>query len=136
MIFPNGNTPERLQLDKEAANRFITAALAEASRVEKEELARLGISGPTVSSNENWVPRQREPHEQPPQMEGGIHTRFARIYDENDDSSAHEPLEQDMLEVIGDEPPPQHQDRNPQIDQRKRKRSEFDPYSGLNPTLF
>jgi hypothetical protein len=121
-------------LDKEAANRFITSALAEASRAEKEGLTQLGITGPTMASHENWVPRKREPHEQPPQMEGGMHTRFARINDKDVQESLNQDAsDEEMLQVIGDEV----DERNPQVtrmEQRKRKRSEFDPFVGSYST--
>lgn len=86
-----------------------------------------------MSSHENWVPRKRESHEQLPQMEGGMHTRFAHINDDDENDSLNENAsDEEMLRVIGDETG-ESRDRNPQanqVEQRKRKRSEFDAYAG------
>ncbi|PVF99863.1 hypothetical protein CPB86DRAFT_702515 [Serendipita vermifera] len=69
---------QRSQLDKDAANRFIMAALSEAAREEKKELERLGVDPSKVASHSIWKPREREGEEQP-QMDGGMHTRFSHV---------------------------------------------------------
>ena len=113
-----------MQLDKDAANRFIKAALAEANKAEKEEMRHLGIDGPTQSSMSAWVPRERGPDEQQPVMEGGMHTRFAhvqRIQEESDSSSSSEE----------DAPPPKLPiAAQTEETSKKRKRPAMDPFAG------
>jgi hypothetical protein len=114
---------ETMPLDKNAANRFIKAALAEAKRNEDKELKRLGIDGPTNSSHLNWQPRQRGLDEQPAQLEGGVHTRFIRSNDQGSDHS------DSSLSICADELPASVK-RHPTEDEKKRKRPVLDPFTG------
>jgi hypothetical protein len=114
---------ETMQLDKDAANRFIKAALAEATRNEDKELKRLGIDGPTNSSHTNWQPRRRGLEEQPAQPEGGMHTRFMRFNDQESDHS------DSNSSIRGDELPASVK-RLPTEDEKKRKRPVLDPFTG------
>jgi hypothetical protein len=117
-----------MQLDKDAANRFIKAALAEATRNEDKELKRLGIDGPTNSSHMNWQPRQRGEAEQPVQPEGGMNTRFARF---NDNESNHS----DSSSSISGGELSRSVKRISMEDERKRKRPVPDPFTGLYPRI-
>lgn len=62
-----------------------------------------------------------------------MHTRFAHINDDDDQDPLNENAsDEETLRVIGDETG-ESRDRNPQanqVEQRKRKRSEFDAYAG------
>ncbi|KAG8836078.1 hypothetical protein FRC17_010011 [Serendipita sp. 399] len=117
-----------LRLDKEAANRFITAALAGISKSQKEEQVNLGIDGPTQSSHFNWKPRERGPDEQPPQLEGGMHTRFAHIKSvlEEDDSQESSEDEDPPSTVKKTSLPPST------TESKKRKRPDIDPFYGYD----
>jgi hypothetical protein len=114
---------ETMQLDKDAANRFIKAALAEAKRNEDKELKRLSIDGPTNSSHMNWQPRRRGLDEQPAQAEGGMHTRFIRFNDQESDHS-------DSSSSIRGVELPASVKRLPTEDGKKKKRPDLDPFTG------
>ena len=112
-----------MQLDKDAANRFIKAALAEATRNGEKELKRLGIDGPTNSSHATWQPRARGIEEEPPQPEGGIHTRFAQLSGNKESSSS-----ASSSSISGDELPPIKKVWTEE--EKKRKRPVLDPFTG------
>jgi len=106
---------ETLKLDKDAANRFIRAALAEAIHNEDEEIKRPSRDG---STNLSHATRQRNAGEQLARPEGGIHTRS------NDDESSDS---ESSLFPSRDEPPPVT--GNPK-EENKRKRPIIDPFTG------
>ncbi|CAG7851705.1 SubName: Full=Uncharacterized protein {ECO:0000313/EMBL:CCA68740.1} [Serendipita indica DSM 11827] len=118
----------KMQLDKDAANRFIKAALAEASKAEKEEMQRLGIDAPTQSSTTTWVPRERGPEDQQPVMEGGMHTRFAHIQRIQEESGSSSSSEEDA-------PPKRPVASKPEAGNKKRKRFTMDPFTGYTEQL-
>lgn len=112
-----------MQLDKDAANRFIKAALAEATRDGEKELRRLGIDGPTNASQTTWQPRQRSVDEQRLQSEGGMHTRFVKL--NNDEESDHSTSSSSLS---GNELPPIK--KVSPDEEKKRKRPTVDPFTG------
>ncbi|KIM32939.1 hypothetical protein M408DRAFT_189564 [Serendipita vermifera MAFF 305830] len=116
---------QTMQVDKDAANRFIKAALAQATRAGEQELKRLGIEGPTASSHTTWQPRPRDADEQLQQSEPGVHTQPERPNNgEESDHSA------SISSISAGELPPI---KNALAEgQAKRKRPKMDPFTGYS----
>jgi len=103
-----------MQLDKDAANRFIKAALAEATRNEEKELRQFGVNGSTD-------PFKQVVNGQPLLPDGGAHTRFKQA---QDDEGAHSDSSSSISggELSSRKPPTE--------EMKKRKRPVLDPFTG------
>lgn len=115
-------------MDKEAATRFINAALANADREFGAEQARLRIVGATISPPTAFIPHQRDTSEAAT-IGGGVHTRFAHI--ERGDTSSSE-SDNENIAVFTEVPELQgpHAVEYPATGVDKRKWSSLDPFVG------
>ena len=118
-------------MDKAAATRFINAALASADREFGAEQARLGVVGPTNSSQTAFVPYQKDAM-RVANLDGGVHTRFAHI--QTDEPITSESDTEDIV-VFTEAPALQgpHTAQHPSTFVEKRRRSSLDPFVGNYP---